>query len=50
MSNYEYAQATQEQLDAWLEAAYQVWLDEQTEKYEEKVCAWYAARGLHNVY
>ncbi len=47
MSNYEYANATDEQLEQWAWEAYQA---EQDDAYEERVCAYYAARGQANLY
>lgn len=47
MSNYEYAQATDEQIAEWGWAAYQA---DQEEAYEKSVRNWYAARGLANIY
>jgi hypothetical protein len=47
MTNYEYANATDEQLEQWAWEAYQA---EQHEAYEERVAASYAARGQANLY
>lgn len=47
MSNYEYAQATDEQLQEWDWAAYQ---DEMDAAYEEHVQRSYEARGQGNLY
>ena len=47
MSNFEYANATDDQLNDWAFAAYQ---EQQDFEYEERICRWYAVRGLHNVY
>lgn len=47
MSNYEYAQATDDDLNEWGWRACQ---DEQNAAYEERVYNYYAARGLSNIY
>jgi hypothetical protein len=47
MSNYEYANATDEQLEQWAWEALQA---EQDEAYEERVAASYRARGQANLY
>lgn len=47
MSNYEYANATDEELEQWAWEAYQA---EQNDAYEERVTASYRARGQGNLY
>lgn len=47
MTNYEYAQATDEQLQEWAWVAYQNEIDE---AYEERVERGYEARGQGNLY
>jgi hypothetical protein len=47
MSNYEYANATDEQLELWAWEAFQA---KQNEAHEERVIASYRARGQANLY
>ena len=50
MSNYEYAQATQDELDAWECAAYEAWAADQETEREMAYMASLEAQGLGNIY
>ena len=51
MTNYEYAQATQAELDAWWEcAAFEAWQADQETEREMAYMASLAAQGLGNIY